>query len=120
VPATDPQQLLHQLAVGDPASVARLVEASGASDDAATVVAAALFGRAPGELLTRAAALARTTRERQLVTIATAHLRGDRDLVDALAREHLADHPDSVLVAWIAAAAHHDDGQPHPSRITKE
>jgi hypothetical protein len=41
------------------------------------------------------------------VAIATAHLRGHRDLVDALARDHLVDHPDNVLVAWIAAASHH-------------
>ena len=46
--------------------------------------------------------MAATTRDRQLVVIATAHLRGERDLVDALARDHLVDHPDNVLVAWIA------------------
>jgi hypothetical protein len=42
------------------------------------------------------------------VAIATAHLRGERDLVDALARDHLVDHPDNVLVAWIAADSHQD------------
>ncbi len=41
------------------------------------------------------------------MAIAIAHRRGDRDLVDALARDHLVDHPDSVLVAWIADANHH-------------
>jgi hypothetical protein len=50
--------------------------------------------------------MAATTRDRQLVAIAAAHLRGERDLVDALARDHLADHPDNVLVAWIAGASH--------------
>jgi hypothetical protein len=40
------------------------------------------------------------------VAIATAHLRGERELVDALARDHLVDHPDNVLVAWIARASH--------------
>ena len=50
--------------------------------------------------------MAATTRDRQLVAIATAHLRGERDLVDALARDHLVDHPDNVLVAWIAGASH--------------
>jgi len=39
------------------------------------------------------------------VAIATAHRRGYRQRVDALAREHLVDHPDSVLVAWIAEAS---------------
>ncbi len=36
---------------------------------------------------------------------AAAHLAGHRNRVETLARDHLADHPDSVLVAWIAAAA---------------
>ena len=46
-----------------------------------------------------------TTRDRQLVAVAAAHLAGDPDRVDALARDHLVDHPDSILVAWIAGAA---------------
>jgi len=44
-------------------------------------------------------------RDRQVVEIARAHLAGDHDLVDALARDHLVDHPDSLIVAWIAAGA---------------
>jgi hypothetical protein len=40
------------------------------------------------------------------VAIAAAHRRGEGELVDALARDHLVDHPDSVLAAWIAAASH--------------
>ena len=40
------------------------------------------------------------------MAIAGAHRRGERELVDALARDHLVDHPDSVLVAWIADASH--------------
>ena len=47
-----------------------------------------------------------TTRDRQLVAIAAAHLDGDHDRVHTLARDHLADHPDHLLVAWIAATAH--------------
>jgi hypothetical protein len=39
-----------------------------------------------GGLLARAAAHATTTRDRQLVAIATAHLEGDHDLFDALIR----------------------------------
>ena len=57
------------------------------------------------DLLDAAAAIAETTRDRQLVAIAAAHLDGDTDRVDALAREHLVDHPDSVLAARIAAAS---------------
>ena len=33
---------------------------------------------------------------------AAAHLAHDEDLLDALVRDHLADHPDSILAAWIA------------------
>ena len=69
---------------------------------AALVLAALAAASRPG-LLERAEAAARTTRDRQLIAIAAAHLDGDADRVDALARDHLADYPDNVLVAWIAA-----------------
>ena len=52
------------------------------------------------------ARVATTTRDRQVVAIAVAHTAGDADRVDALARDHLADHPDGVLVAWITANTH--------------
>jgi hypothetical protein len=71
-------------------------------DDAAALVAAALYSPDAEALLDHAAEVATTTRDRQLVAIAAAHLRGEHDVVDALARDHLADHPDSVLAAWIA------------------
>jgi hypothetical protein len=38
-----------------------------------------------------------------LVAIATAHLADDTDLLNALVRDHLSDHPDNVLAAWIAS-----------------
>ena len=87
-------------------------------DDVTSLVASAIFGdprsddgagvtspEASEDLLERAERAARTPRERQLVAIATEYVRGEHALVDVLAREHLADHPDSVLVARIAAAA---------------
>ena len=77
--------------------------------DPVVVVAAALISPGTPELLARGAELAQTTRDRQLVAIAAAHLDGDRDRVDTLARDHLADHPDSLLVAWIAAGAPQTD-----------
>ena len=100
------EHLLHQLVVGDAAAIAAIVDASRTSDDPLILVAAALFATDGDGLLARAGALAQTTRDRQLVAIAAAHLRGDRELVDALARDHLVDHPDNVLVAWIAGASH--------------
>jgi hypothetical protein len=102
---TPPEQLIHQLVVGDAAAIAAIVEASRTSDDPTILVAAALFAPDGAGLMARAGGIAATTRDRQLVAIATAHLRGERDLVGALARDHLVDHPDNVLVAWIASAS---------------
>jgi hypothetical protein len=107
MPPADPRELLRRLVVGDAAAVTAIVDAARASDDALILVAAALFAPDGDGLLTRAAGVAATTRDRQLVAIATAHRRGERELVDALARDHLVDHPDNVLVAWIADASHH-------------
>jgi hypothetical protein len=100
-----PEQLIHRLAVSDAAAIDAIVEQSRTSDDPAVLVAAALFAPGAGDLLERAATIATTTRDRQLVAIAAAHLSGDRERVDALARDHLVDHPDNVLVAWIAGAS---------------
>ncbi len=104
----EPDRVIHELVMGDKAAIADIVEQAHTSEDVTTVVAAALFAPADSELMARAAGLAVTTRDRQLVTIAAAHLRGDTDRVDDLARDHLADHPDSVLVAWITATSNHN------------
>ena len=79
-------------------------------DDPRLLVAAALLAPDADGLLARAEAVAATTRDRQLVAIAIAHRRGERELVDALAREHLVEHPDNVLVAWIARANNTKEG----------
>jgi hypothetical protein len=114
MPSPLPEHLLHQLVVGDAAASALIVEASRTSDDPMILVAAALFAADGDGLLARAGELAATTRDRQLVAIATAHERGDRDLVDALARDHLVDHPDNVLVAWIAGASRRSAAASNP------
>jgi hypothetical protein len=98
--------LLRRLVVGDDEAIAEIAAASSTSDDPLVLVAAALFAPDADGLLTRAEAVAATTRDRQLVAIARAHERGERELVAALARDHLVDHPDNVLVAWIADASH--------------
>jgi hypothetical protein len=105
MPLTHPEQLIHQLVVGDAAAIAAIVAASRTSEDPMILVAAALFAPDGAGLMARAGGMAATTRDRQLVAIAGAHLRGERALVDALARDHLVDHPDNVLVAWIAGAS---------------
>jgi hypothetical protein len=68
------------------------------------ITMAALLERRPDRLV-RAAAMATSSRDRQVVAIARAHLELDSELVDALARDHLVDYPDSLIVAWIAADA---------------
>ena len=73
-------------------------------DDAVLIAMAALLERLP-DRLDRAAVVAVTSRDRQVVAIARAHLTQDSELVDALARDHLVDYPDSLIVAWIASDA---------------
>ena len=89
---------------GDPDAVALVIAGATESDDARTVALAALLTSRP-DWLARAQSLAVTTRDRQVVAISASHLTGERDLVQMLARDHLADHPDSLIVAWIASLA---------------
>jgi hypothetical protein len=105
MPADDPENLIHQLAVANAAGVELILHTARTSTDVTTLVAAALFAPDPAPLLERAANRATSTRERQLVAIARAHIDGDQDRVSALARDHLVDHPDGVLVAWITASS---------------
>ena len=69
------------------------------------LVAAALLVPDGHRQLGCAEQLAATSRDRQLVAIAAAHLDGEHDRVDALARDHLVDHPHHVRVACIAGAS---------------
>jgi hypothetical protein len=89
---------------GDTEAMAWVVAHADATDDAVLMAMAALLERLP-DRLDRAAAVAATSRDRQVVAIASAHLRQESDLVDALARDHLVDYPDSLIVAWIASDA---------------
>ena len=102
----EPDDVIHHLVVGGDAAIAEIIERAHTTDDVTTMVAAALFAPVPGDLLDRAAGVAQTTRDRQVVAIAVAHVAGDTDRVDALARDDLVDHPDNVLVAWITANTH--------------
>jgi len=99
-------QLLRLLVAGDEAAITAIVDASHSSDDPLILLAAALVSPHGGRLLARAERLASSTRDRQFVAIAAAHHRGDREPVDAVARDHLVDHLGSVFVAWIADASH--------------
>ena len=102
----DIEVLLLRLIGGDTTAPGEILDRARTNDSPTLLVAAALVTDQPTEpagFLARAARHAVTTRDRQLVAIATAHLDGDADLLDALARDHLSDHPDNVLAAWIAS-----------------
>lgn len=114
VNTTCSDQLIRRFVAGDETAADVLVERVGASDEPAVLVAAALVVPVWRELLARAAGAARSSRDRQLVVIAAASLNGDADRALLLARDHLADHPDSPLVAHIAAISTHSRETRHP------
>ena len=95
---------IRQAIGGDRAAIAWLLAYADTVDDPIVIVMAALLEQQP-KRLRRADAVAATTRDRQVVAIARAHLDGQSDRVDALARDHLADFPANLIVAWIAADA---------------
>jgi hypothetical protein len=103
--ASNPEQLIRDLIADNAGATDAILEAAGTSQDPAVLVGAALVAPGRPALLTRAAASAACPRDRQLVAVATAHLSGDDDRTLLLARDHLAEHPDSLLVAHIAALA---------------
>jgi len=103
--STSTDQLVRRLIAEDATAIGVLVERAGTTDDPAVLTAAALVVPAWRPLLARAAAAAGTSRDRQLVVIATAYLSGDAPRAVLLARDHLAEYPASLLAAYIAAAA---------------
>jgi hypothetical protein len=120
--------LVRQLISGDPAAAAAILAHATTSNEPLVLTAAALLDPAAPGRLARAVSAAVRPADRQITALAAAHLAGDRDRVTALAREHLLDHPDSVLAAWIAAGATSTDTAMHtapqagtaPAPISKE
>jgi len=100
----DNTALLHRLIGDQPDAPAEILGCAADSTSTPLLVAAALLAN-DLELLTRAAQHAATTRDRQLVALADAHLRGNADLLYVLVRDHLCEHPDNLLAAWIAGRA---------------
>ena len=94
--------LIRRLIGGDDRARADILELAETGDSPTLLVAAALL-EPSGGFLERAAGHATSTRDRQLVAIAAAHLGGDEERLVAFVRDHLAEHPDNILVAWIAA-----------------
>jgi hypothetical protein len=87
---------------GDAVTIAAILAGADTVDDAVTIAMAALLRDDPRGL-GRADSVATTSRDRQVVAITRAHLAGDSELVDALARDHLVSFPDSLIVSWIAS-----------------
>ena len=109
----DIDNLLHRLICGDPTAPADILELAKTASTPQHLVAAALISSEPHELLGRAAQNAVTTRDRQLVAVATAHLDDNTDLLSVLVREHLSEFPDNVLAAWIASQHLHRSQPTH-------
>jgi hypothetical protein len=99
MPATDRQELIDQL-------IRELSAAVAATPCVPVLVAAALLAASSPDLLAEAMQVATTTADRQFVAIAIAHLAGDHDRVDALARDHLLDHPSRPVLVWIVNHSH--------------
>jgi hypothetical protein len=100
----DIEGMIRRAIGGDSGAISWIEDHADTTVEPTVIAMAALLEGRP-ERIGNALALATTTRDRQLIAIAGAHLRGDHQLVDALARDHLADHPDSFMVAWIASDA---------------
>ncbi|MDN5795350.1 MAG: hypothetical protein L0H79_06310 [Intrasporangium sp.] len=98
----DEAAVLLRLIGADPAANDEVLALVPGTRSASVLTAAALLSRDP-DMLARAAQLALAPRERQLVALADAHLHGQADLFDGLVRDHLSEHPDHLLAAWIAS-----------------
>jgi hypothetical protein len=73
------------------------------AQDLSVLVVAALLAASTDDLLAEALRLATATPDRQLVAIAAAHLAGEHERVEALASDHLIDHPSKPVLTWIVA-----------------
>lgn len=92
--STDRHALAGQL-------ILELTAGTSARPDVSVLVAAALLSASSSDLLAEAMQAATTTADRQFVAIAVAHLAGDHDRVDVLARDHLLDHASRPVLVWI-------------------
>jgi hypothetical protein len=103
VPDNEPAPL-SRLIGSHPDAPAEVLALAATSTSTPLLVAAAIL---TGDLhhLARATTQATSTRDRQLVAVADAHLRGKANLFHVLVRDHLSEHPDNLLAAWIAGRA---------------
>lgn len=93
--------VIARLVGGDPlAPVLIRAAAEGHPGSFAALSALAVIGTDP-EDLRRARLLARTRRERQHAAIIEESLTGDPNRARVLAREHLAEFPDDIVISWL-------------------
>jgi hypothetical protein len=97
----DLEDALRRVIGGSVSARADVLNRAGQGQDSTLLAMAAVLS-GDREWLARAERQAASTRDRQIVAIASARVAGDAELVDALARDHLADYPDSLIVAWLA------------------
>jgi len=90
----DRQELIDQL-------IRETSAGTTARPDVSVLVAAAVLAASSPDLLAEARQAASTTADRQFVAIAVAHLAGEHDRVDTLARDHLLDHAPRPVLDWI-------------------
>jgi len=95
----DRQELIDQL-------IRETSAGTTARPDVSVLVAAAVLAASSPDLLAEARQAASTTADRQFVAIAVAHLAGEHDRVDTLARDHLLDHAPRPVLDWIINRSH--------------
>ncbi|TQN47974.1 hypothetical protein FHX52_1095 [Humibacillus xanthopallidus] len=109
--AHDDQHLLLRLVGDDRDAEAQVIaraahERDGAQPPNVPLLVAAAVLTQDGGFMDLAADTATQPRDRQLVALGQLQLHGDRDLFDALVRDHLATYPDQLLASWLAARPH--------------
>lgn len=87
---------------GDEVAIDVIIACASSCDDPRLVAVAAVLASRQ-DWIERAESLASTSRDRQMIAIGASHLAGQLDRVQLLARDHLSEHPGSLIVAWIAS-----------------
>lgn len=111
----DDETLVRQLIGGQHRAADEIRRRAADGNSPILLVAAALLADEPDDLLRRAGGSAVSARDRQLVVIAAAYIAGQHERLDALVRDHLADHPGNILAAWIAAQPARPVNPPAPT-----
>src|SRR5262245_1494264 len=102
MPEDQMEAMIRRAIGGDSEAIDAVLLGATESNDARIVAMAGVLASRP-DWIERAERLAVTNRDRQMVAVSACHVSGDHGLAQLLARDHLSDHPDSLIVAWIAS-----------------